>query len=83
MDQEEARAKFGQRVQRCNTCYAAFYLKDMWLGAGGVFCCEGCKDDSMFHFEEFSSRIDLTKLPSLQGDAEEITQCQNPFSRQV
>ncbi len=83
MNQEEARTKFGQRIQRCNGCYGAFYLKDMWLGEGGLFYCSDCKDDDMFHFDEFSRKIDLTKLPSLRGDTEETTQCQNPFTRQV
>ncbi len=83
MNQQEAKAKFGQRIQRCSGCYAAFYLKDMWLGEGGSYYCEGCKTDDMFSFEEFTGRMDLTRLPSLQEEAEESTQCQNPFSRQV
>jgi hypothetical protein len=83
MNQDEAKAKYGQRVQRCSGCYAAFYMKDMWLAEGGTYYCEDCKDDTMFHFEEFTSKMDLTKLPSLQEESEESTQCQNPFTRQV
>ena len=83
MNQREAKAKYGRRIQRCSGCYAAFYLMDMWLGQGGAFYCENCKDDTMFHFEEFTENIDLTKLPSLQEEPEETTHCQNPFSRQV
>ena len=83
MNKEEAKARYGQRIQRCNGCYGAFYLKDMWLGEGGLFYCENCKHDAMFHFEEFTKQIDLTKLPSLQEESAETTQCQNPFTRQV
>ncbi len=83
MNQEEAKAKYGQRIQRCSECYGAFYLKDMYLGEGGAFYCEACSSDDMFHFEEFTARMDLTKLPSLQEEADASTQCQNPFSRQV
>ncbi len=83
MNQQEAKAKFGQRIQRCSGCYAAYFLKDMWLGEGGSHYCEGCKTDDMFSFDEFTSRLDLTRLPSLQEESEESTQCQNPFSRQV
>ena len=55
--EEEARLKFGQRIQRCYGCYVAFYMKDMWLAEGGLFYCNNCKDDSMFHFEDFSRKI--------------------------
>ena len=81
MNQEEAKLKYGQRIQRCSGCYGAFYLKDMWLGEGGAFFCSECSDDTMFHFDEFTRRLDLTKLPSLQEDEE--SQCQNPFTRQT
>ncbi|HYK90984.1 MAG TPA: hypothetical protein VE398_19585 [Acidobacteriota bacterium] len=83
MNQAEAKEKYGKRIQRCSGCYGAFYLKDMWLGEAGNFYCQSCKDDDMFHFDEFTSKMDLTKLPSLQEDADESTQCQNPFTRQV
>ncbi len=83
MNREEAKARYGLRVQRCNGCYAGFYLKDMWLAEGGELYCEGCRDDNMFHFEEFTEGIDFAKLPGLQEESEETTQCQNPFSRQA
>ncbi len=83
MNQEEAKQKYGQRVQRCNRCYGAFYLREMWLGEGGSYYCGGCKDETMFSFDQFTARMDLTKLPSLQEPADESKHCQNPFSRQV
>ena len=81
MNQEEAKEKYGRRIQRCSGCYGAFYMRDMWLGEGGTYYCESCHDDDMFTFDQFASRIDLTQLPILQEDEE--TQCQNPFLRQV
>jgi len=60
--EEEARLKFGQRIQRCYGCFVAFYMKNMWLAEGGLFYCNNCKDDSMFHFEDFSRKLDLSKL---------------------
>ena len=83
MNREEAKKKFGKRIQRCYGCYGAFYMKDMWLGPEATFYCESCKQDTMFHFEEFFEKADLTKLPGLHADEEETTQCQNPFARQV
>ena len=83
MNPEEAKIKYGQRIQRCSGCFGAFYLKDMWLGAEATYYCENCKDDSMFHFDEFTRRLDLSKLPSMQSDIEESTKCQNPFTRQA
>ncbi len=82
MNPEEVKTKYGKRVQRCSGCYGAFYLKDMWLGPEAAFYCENCKDDSMFHFDEFTLKLDISKLPSMQSDAEETTQCQNPMARQ-
>jgi hypothetical protein len=67
---EETRLKFGKRIQRCYGCFVAFYLKDMWLGEDATFFCEHCKDDSMFHFDDFSSVFDLALLPSMQVDDE-------------
>ncbi len=83
MNPEEAKIKYGQRIQRCSGCYGAFYLKDMWLGPEAAFYCENCKDDSMFHFDDFTKRLDISKLPSMQPDADESTQCQNPMARQT
>ena len=68
---EEAREKFGRRVQRCYGCYVAFYMKDMYLGEDATYFCENCRDDTMFHFDEFSRVLDLETLPSLQPDADE------------
>jgi hypothetical protein len=53
---------FGKRVQRCYGCFIAYYVKDMYLGEDVTFFCEHCKDDSMFHFNEFSQLLDPSKL---------------------
>ena len=68
MSSEEQRLKFGKRIQRCYGCFVAFYLKDMYLGEDATFYCENCKDDSMFHFDAFSKVLDISKLPSMQGE---------------
>jgi hypothetical protein len=34
----------------------------MFLGPEVTFYCEHCKDDSMFHFDDFSKLLDLSKL---------------------
>ncbi|HEY0405448.1 MAG TPA: hypothetical protein VGC89_06955 [Pyrinomonadaceae bacterium] len=70
MSTEETRLKFGRRIQRCYGCFVAFYLKDMWLGEDATFFCQHCKDDSMFHFDDFSSVFDLSLLPSMQDEDE-------------
>jgi len=54
--------EFGRRVQRCYGCFIAFHLKDMYLGEEVSFYCENCKDDTMFHFDEFSGLMDPLKL---------------------
>ena len=66
MSSEEQRLKFGKRIQRCYGCFVAFYMKDMYLGEDATYYCENCKDDSMFHFNEFSKVLDISKLPSMQ-----------------
>ena len=71
MSSNEAREKFGRRVQRCYGCFVAFYLKDMYLGEDATYYCENCKDDSMFHFDEFTSVIDISQLPSMRPDDEQ------------
>lgn len=53
---------FGKRIQRCYGCFIAYHLKDMYLGEDVTFYCEHCKDDTMFHFDEFSRLMDLSKL---------------------
>lgn len=65
---EELRAKYGQRIQRCYGCFVAYYLKDMYLGEDGTYFCENCKDEEMFHFDEFSQMLEIDKLPSMQTD---------------
>lgn len=59
---EQALHQFGRRVQRCYGCYIAYHLKDMYLGEDVTFFCEHCKDETMFHFDDFSRLIDLEKL---------------------
>jgi len=59
---EEIVKKFGTRVQRCYGCLIAYHLRDMYLGEDVTYYCEHCKDDSMFHFEEFSMLLDVSKL---------------------
>jgi len=54
--------QFGKRVQRCYGCFVAYYMKDMWLGEEVTYYCEHCKDDSMFHFNDFSKFLDLSLL---------------------
>ena len=68
MSSDEAREKFGRRVQRCYGCFVAFYLKDMYLGEDATYYCENCKDDSMFHFDDFASVLDISQLPSMRSD---------------
>jgi hypothetical protein len=67
---EEARAKYGRRVQRCYGCFVAYYLKDMYLGEDATYYCEHCRDETMFHFDQFSQVLDLSKLPSMQAGDE-------------
>jgi hypothetical protein len=68
-NEEKILAEFGRRVQRCYGCFVAFHLKDMYLGEDVSFFCEHCRDDSMFHFSEFSKLLDLNKLREV-ADAE-------------
>lgn len=58
----ELLAEFGRRVQRCYGCFIAFHLKDMYLGEDATFFCGNCRDDSMFHFEEFAGAMDISAL---------------------
>jgi predicted RNA-binding protein with PUA-like domain len=67
---EDTREKYGQRIQRCYGCFVAFYLRDMWLGDDATYYCENCKDESMFHFDEFTQMLDISRLPSMQQDDE-------------
>jgi hypothetical protein len=68
MSAEEARLKFGKRIQRCYGCFVAFYMKDMYLGEDATYYCEHCKDDSMFHFDVFSRALDISKLPGMEPE---------------
>lgn len=54
--------EYGKRVQRCYGCFVSYYLKDMYLGEDVTYFCEHCKDETMFHFSEFSQLLDTAKL---------------------
>jgi hypothetical protein len=60
--------EFGRRVQRCYGCFIAFHLKDMYLGDDVSFYCENCKDESMFHFDDFSKLMDPSKLREAEDE---------------
>lgn len=71
MDEEEKRTvleAFGKRAQRCYGCLIAFHFKDMYLADDASYYCEHCKDDSMFHFDQFSKVVDVSKLREAQKD---------------
>ena len=68
MSTDEARIKFGRRIQRCYGCFVAFHLKDMWLGEEATYYCEHCKDETMFYFDDFARVLDISTLPSMQTD---------------
>lgn len=59
---EDLIERFGKRVQRCYGCLIAFHLKDMFLADDVTYYCENCRDESMFHFDEFSKLLDVSKL---------------------
>lgn len=59
---------FGKRIQRCYGCFIAYHLKDMYLGEDVTFFCEHCKDESMFHFDDFSKLIDLSKTKEVADE---------------
>ena len=64
----DAITQFGKRIQRCYGCFIAYHLKDMYLGEDVTFFCENCKDEKMFHFDEFSKLLDVTKLDGGEAD---------------
>ena len=68
MSQEDKIQKFGKRIQRCYGCFIAYHLKDMYLGEDVTFFCEHCKTEAMFHFDEFSKLLDVTKLDGVEAD---------------
>ena len=59
---QEVLQEFGKRIQRCYGCFIAYHLKDMYLGEDVTFFCEHCRNETMFHFNEFSHPMDITKL---------------------
>ena len=67
-DSDELLARFGKRIQRCYGCFIAYHLKDMYLGEDVTFFCEHCRDETMFHFDEFSRLLDLGKLNEAADD---------------
>lgn len=67
-NQTEIIEQFGKRVQRCYGCLIAFYLKDMWLGEDITYYCENCKDETMFHFDEYTKILDVTKLREMENE---------------
>jgi hypothetical protein len=60
--------KFGKRIQRCYGCFIAYHLKDMYLGEDVTFFCDYCKDETMFHFDDFSKMLDISKLKEVAGE---------------
>ena len=67
VQENDALGEFGKRVQRCYGCFVAYHLKDMYLGEDATFFCEHCRDDTMFHFDEFARLMDTSKLNSADG----------------
>lgn len=63
--------EFGKRVQRCYGCFIAYHLKDMYLGEDATFFCEHCKDETMFHFSDFSQVLDPSKLKEAAEDEDD------------
>ena len=61
-NQSQILTDFGKRIQRCYGCFIAYHLKDMYLGEDVTFFCENCKDETMFHFDQFSRLMDVNKL---------------------
>ena len=67
-NQEEIIEQFGKRIQRCYGCMIAFYMKDMWLGEDITYYCEHCKDETMFHFDDYTKILDVSKLREVEED---------------
>lgn len=66
---EEVLEEFGKRIQRCYGCFVAYHLKNMYLGEDVTFFCDYCKDDTMFHFDQFARLLDISKLKEVaDGD---------------
>ena len=67
-NEEEVLQEFGKRIQRCYGCFIAYHLKDMYLGEDVTFFCDYCKDDKMFHFDDFAKLLDISKLNEVAGE---------------
>ena len=67
-DRADVLAVFGKRIQRCYGCFIAYHIKDMYLGDDVTWFCENCKDDSMFHFDDFTRIMDISKLKEVSED---------------
>lgn len=67
-NKEEILEQFGKRVQRCYGCLIAFYIKDMYLGEDITYYCENCKDETMFHFDEYTKVLDVAKLREAEDE---------------
>ncbi|MGB7068189.1 MAG: hypothetical protein WBD22_01730 [Pyrinomonadaceae bacterium] len=65
---DDVLADFGKRAQRCYGCFIAYHLKDMYLGEDVTFFCEHCKNDEMFHFDDFARLLDPSKLREGEKD---------------
>lgn len=65
---DEVLKVFGKRIQRCYGCFIAYHLKDMYLGEDVTFFCENCKDDTMFHFDQFAGLLDISKLKEVADE---------------
>ena len=59
---EKIMQQYGKRIQRCYGCFIPYHLKDMYLGEDVTYFCENCRDETMFHFEDFSKILDMEKL---------------------
>ena len=67
-DNSQVLGEFAKRIQRCYGCFIAYHLKDMYLGDDAMFFCEHCKDETMFHFDDFSKLMDMSKLKEAADD---------------
>lgn len=67
-EEKELMQAVGKRIQRCYGCFIAYHLKDMYLGEDATFFCENCKDETMFHFDDFAKLMDAAKLREAQEE---------------
>jgi hypothetical protein len=67
-NKQEVLEQFGKRVQRCYGCLIAYYMKDMYLGEDITYYCENCKDETMFHFDEYTKVLDVAKLREAEDE---------------